>query len=87
MGAPGPDIGQFPSIPATTDATCRRSVTLSRNPPTCPVSTVVLTRIVDAYVEATQGTGTLTVDGQQVDEATHKIARDVLARAKAADVQ
>lgn len=60
-------------------------MTLSRNPPTCPVWTVVHTRIVDAYVEATQGTGTLTVDGQLVDEATHNVARDVLARAKAAD--
>lgn len=44
-------------------------------------------RIVDAYADAqADGTGAVTVDGQMVDEATNRMARDVLDRAIAAGV-
>ena len=42
-------------------------------------------RIVDAYAEAQEeGRGAVSVDGQMVDEATNKMAQDIVARARAA---
>ncbi|MFC7045334.1 HpcH/HpaI aldolase/citrate lyase family protein [Halobacteriaceae archaeon GCM10025711] len=44
-------------------------------------------RIVDAYAEAMEeGKGAVSVDGQMVDEATNKMAQDIVARAKAAGI-
>ena len=44
-------------------------------------------RIVDAYAEAMEeGKGAVSVDGQLVDEATNKMAQDIVAKARAADV-
>jgi citrate lyase subunit beta/citryl-CoA lyase len=44
-------------------------------------------RIVDAYAEAQEeGRGAVSVDGQMVDEATNKMAQDVVEKARAADV-
>jgi citrate lyase subunit beta/citryl-CoA lyase len=44
-------------------------------------------RIVDAYAEAmAEGKGAVSVDGQMVDEATNKMAQDVVAKAKAAGI-
>jgi citrate lyase subunit beta/citryl-CoA lyase len=44
-------------------------------------------RIVDAYAEAMEaGKGAVSVDGQLVDEATNKMAQDIVATARAADV-
>jgi citrate lyase subunit beta/citryl-CoA lyase len=44
-------------------------------------------RIVDAYAEAmAEGKGAVSVDGQLVDEATNKMAKDIVAKARAADV-
>ncbi len=44
-------------------------------------------RIVTAYEEAlAEGTGAVSVDGQMVDEATNKMAREIVATAKAAGV-
>jgi len=44
-------------------------------------------RIVDAYAEAmAEGKGAVSVDGQLVDEATNKMAKDIVATARAADV-
>ncbi|MFB6196066.1 MAG: CoA ester lyase [Haloplanus sp.] len=44
-------------------------------------------RIVDAYAEAmAEGKGAVTVDGQLVDEATNKMAQDIVETARAADV-
>jgi citrate lyase subunit beta/citryl-CoA lyase len=42
-------------------------------------------RIVDAYAEAmAKGKGAVTVDGQMVDEATNKMAQDIVEKAEAA---
>jgi citrate lyase subunit beta/citryl-CoA lyase len=44
-------------------------------------------RIVEAYADAmAEGRGAVTVDGQMVDEATHKMAKETVARAEAAGV-
>ncbi|WP_331232991.1 HpcH/HpaI aldolase/citrate lyase family protein [Natronorarus salvus] len=44
-------------------------------------------RIVEAYAEAMEeGKGAVSVDGQMVDEATNKMAQEIVARAKAADI-
>jgi citrate lyase subunit beta/citryl-CoA lyase len=44
-------------------------------------------RIVDAYAEAMdEGKGAVTVDGQMVDEATNKMAQDIVAKAEAAGI-
>ncbi len=44
-------------------------------------------RIVEAYAEAMEeGRGAVSVDGQMVDEATNKMAQDVVARAEAAGI-
>ena len=44
-------------------------------------------RIVDAYAEAMEeGKGAVSVDGQMVDEATNKMAQDIVAKARAADI-
>lgn len=44
-------------------------------------------RIVDAYAEAQEeGKGAVTVDGQMVDEATHKMANEIVSKAEAANV-
>jgi len=44
-------------------------------------------RIVDAYAEAMEeGKGAVSVDGQLVDEATNKMAKDIVETARAADV-
>jgi citrate lyase subunit beta/citryl-CoA lyase len=44
-------------------------------------------RIVDAYAEAmAEGKGAVSVDGQLVDEATNKMAKDIVETARAADV-
>lgn len=44
-------------------------------------------RIVEAYAEATaEGRGAVSVDGEMVDEATNKMAANVLAKAQAAGV-
>ena len=44
-------------------------------------------RIVEAYAEAMEeGTGAVSVDGQLVDEATNKMAQDIVAKARAAGV-
>jgi citrate lyase beta subunit len=44
-------------------------------------------RIVEAYAEAMEeGKGAVSVDGQLVDEATNKMAQDIVAKARAADV-
>ncbi|MFB6124052.1 MAG: CoA ester lyase [Haloferacaceae archaeon] len=44
-------------------------------------------RLVDAYAEAkADGSGAVKVDGQLVDEATNRMARDIVARANAAGV-
>ena len=44
-------------------------------------------RIVEAYAEAQEaGRGAVEVDGQMVDEATHKMAKEIVSRAEAADV-
>ncbi|WP_224333726.1 HpcH/HpaI aldolase/citrate lyase family protein [Haloprofundus halobius] len=44
-------------------------------------------RIVDAYETATgEGRGAVSVDGEMVDEATNKMAKNVVARAEQADV-
>jgi citrate lyase subunit beta/citryl-CoA lyase len=44
-------------------------------------------RIVEAYADAMEaGKGAVSVDGQMVDEATNKMAQDVVAKAKAAGV-
>ncbi len=44
-------------------------------------------RIVEAYAEAmAEGKGAVSVDGQMVDEATNKMAQEIVERAKAADI-
>ncbi|MFB6113261.1 MAG: CoA ester lyase [Halodesulfurarchaeum sp.] len=44
-------------------------------------------RIVEAYQEAMEeGRGAVQVDGQMVDEATHKVATDIVDRARAAGI-
>ena len=44
-------------------------------------------RIVEAYAEAQdEGRGAVEVDGQMVDEATHKMAKEIVDRAEAADI-
>ncbi len=44
-------------------------------------------RIVDAYAEAMdEGKGAVTVDGQMVDEATNKMAQDIVTKADAAGI-
>ncbi|WP_299335172.1 HpcH/HpaI aldolase/citrate lyase family protein [Haloplanus sp.] len=44
-------------------------------------------RIVEAYAEAMEeGKGAVSVDGQLVDEATNKMAQDIVATARAADM-
>lgn len=44
-------------------------------------------RIVDAYAEAMEeGKGAVKVDGQMVDEATNKMAKEIVDTAKAADI-
>jgi citrate lyase subunit beta/citryl-CoA lyase len=44
-------------------------------------------RIVDAYAEAmAEGKGAVSVDGQMVDEATNKMAQDIVAKAHAAGI-
>ena len=44
-------------------------------------------RIVDAYAEAMEeGKGAVSVDGQMVDEATNKMAQDIVETAEAADI-
>jgi citrate lyase subunit beta/citryl-CoA lyase len=44
-------------------------------------------RIVDAYAEAMEeGKGAVSVDGQMVDEATNKMAQDIVAKARAAGI-
>ena len=44
-------------------------------------------RIVDAYAEAmAEGRGAVTVDGQMVDEATNKMAQDIVETAEAAGI-
>jgi len=44
-------------------------------------------RIVDAYAEAmAEGKGAVTVDGQMVDEATNKMAQDIVEKAEAAGI-
>jgi citrate lyase subunit beta/citryl-CoA lyase len=44
-------------------------------------------RIVDAYAEAmAEGRGAVKVDGQMVDEATNKMARDIVEKAEAAGI-
>jgi citrate lyase subunit beta/citryl-CoA lyase len=44
-------------------------------------------RIVEAYAEAMEeGKGAVSVDGQLVDEATNKMAKDIVATARAADM-
>jgi citrate lyase subunit beta / citryl-CoA lyase len=44
-------------------------------------------RIVEAYAEAMEeGKGAVSVDGQMVDEATNKMAQEIVVRAKAADI-
>jgi citrate lyase subunit beta/citryl-CoA lyase len=44
-------------------------------------------RIVDAYAQAQEeGRGAVTVDGQMVDEATNKMAQDIVETAQAADM-
>ena len=44
-------------------------------------------RIVDAYAEAMEeGRGAVSVDGQMVDEATNKMAQEIVANAKAAGI-
>jgi citrate lyase subunit beta/citryl-CoA lyase len=44
-------------------------------------------RIVDAYAEAmAEGKGAVSVDGQMVDEATNKMARDIVDKAEAAGI-
>jgi len=44
-------------------------------------------RIVEAYAEAMEeGTGAVSVDGQLVDEATNKMAQDIVAKARAAGI-
>ena len=44
-------------------------------------------RIVDAYAEAMEeGKGAVSVDGQMVDEATNKMAQDIVETAEAAGI-
>ena len=44
-------------------------------------------RIVDAYAKAMEeGRGAVSVDGQMVDEATNKMAQDIVEKAEAADI-
>ncbi|MEF8818252.1 MAG: CoA ester lyase [Haloferacaceae archaeon] len=44
-------------------------------------------RIVDAYAEAmAEGKGAVSVDGQMVDEATNKMAQDIVEKAEAAGI-
>jgi citrate lyase subunit beta/citryl-CoA lyase len=44
-------------------------------------------RIVDAYSEAMEeGKGAVSVDGQMVDEATNKMAQDIVEKAEAANI-
>lgn len=44
-------------------------------------------RIVEAYAEAMEeGRGAVTVDGQMVDEATNKMAQEIVDKAEAADI-
>jgi citrate lyase subunit beta/citryl-CoA lyase len=44
-------------------------------------------RIVDAYAEAMEdGKGAVSVDGQMVDEATNKMAQEIVAKARAAGI-
>ena len=44
-------------------------------------------RIVNAYAEAMEeGKGAVSVDGQMVDEATNKMAQEIVVNAKAADI-
>lgn len=44
-------------------------------------------RIVDAYAEAQEeGKGAVTVDGQMVDEATHKMAHEIVSQAEASGI-
>lgn len=44
-------------------------------------------RIVEAYADATDsGQGSVSIDGEMIDKATHKMAKRVLKRAKAASV-
>jgi citrate lyase subunit beta/citryl-CoA lyase len=45
-------------------------------------------RIVEAYAEAMEeGTGAVSVDGQLVDEATNKMAKEIVEKARAANVR
>jgi citrate lyase subunit beta/citryl-CoA lyase len=44
-------------------------------------------RIVEAYAEAMEeGKGAVSVDGQMVDEATNKMAQEIVAQARAAGI-
>ena len=44
-------------------------------------------RIVEAYADAMdEGKGAVKVDGQMVDEATNKMAQDIVEKAQAADI-